>query len=104
MKYYSKGRLTETPLTKTCGYIALLGRPNAGKSTLLNALIGAKLAGVSKKPQTTRNRILGVITEGDTQLVFLDTPGIHRARGRTLLNTAMNRLAYQTAGEADLIV
>lgn len=88
---------------KKCGYIALVGRPNAGKSTLLNALIGAKLAAVCRKPQTTRNRILGVITEGDTQLVFLDTPGIHRAKG-TFLNSAMNRIAYQTAAEADLIV
>lgn len=88
---------------KKCGYIALVGRPNAGKSTLLNALVGSKLAAVSRKPQTTRNRILGVITEGDTQLVFLDTPGIHKSRG-TLLNSTMNRIAYQTAGEADLLV
>lgn len=88
---------------KKCGYIALVGRPNAGKSTLLNALVGSKLAAVSRKPQTTRNRILGVISEGDTQLVFLDTPGIHKSRG-TLLNSTMNRVAYQTAAEADLIV
>ena len=88
---------------KKCGYIALVGRPNAGKSTLLNALIGAKLAAVCRKPQTTRNRILGVITEGDTQMVFLDTPGIHKSKG-TALNSAMNRVAYQTAADADLIV
>lgn len=88
---------------KKCGYIALVGRPNAGKSTLLNALIGAKLAAVCRKPQTTRNRILGVITEDETQMVFLDTPGIHKAKG-TALNSAMNRVAYQAAGDADLIV
>ena len=59
------------------GFVAIIGRPNVGKSTLLNALIGEKLAIVSKKPQTTRNKITGILTKGETQYVFLDTPGMH---------------------------
>lgn len=64
------------------GFVAILGRPNVGKSTLLNAMLGEKIAIVSPKPQTTRNRITGVITRGETQIVFLDTPGMHKARTR----------------------
>jgi GTP-binding protein Era len=90
-------------LTEKCGYIALLGQPNAGKSTLLNAMVGTKVAVVSRKPQTTRNRILGSIVEGRSQLLFLDTPGIHRARGTTLLNSALNNVAIDTNSEADVI-
>ena len=59
------------------GFIAIVGRPNVGKSSLMNALVGEKIAIVSDKPQTTRNRITGVLTRGETQLVFLDTPGVH---------------------------
>ena len=61
-------------------FIAIVGRPNVGKSSLLNALLGEKVAIVSPRPQTTRTRITGVLTEGATQLVFIDTPGLHRAR------------------------
>lgn len=67
---------------KKTGFVAIVGRPNAGKSTLLNALIGEKLAIVSRKPQTTRNRITGILTKGGTQYVFMDTPGMHSPKTR----------------------
>lgn len=87
---------------KKCGYVALLGRPNAGKSTLLNALLGAKVSVVSSKPQTTRNRILGVHTEEDTQLLFLDTPGMHKAEGLPRIHRAMNRAAWAAIEDASI--
>ena len=83
-------------------YISIVGRPNVGKSTLLNAILGEKIAIVSKKPQTTRNRITGVYTEGDTQLVFLDTPGVHRPR--TSLGKYMVDSARSAIGDADFAI
>jgi len=68
--------------TTRSAFVALVGRPNVGKSSLLNQLVGQKIAIVSDKPQTTRNRIMGVLTRDDLQLVFLDTPGAHRPRTR----------------------
>jgi len=82
------------------GFVAIVGRPNVGKSTLLNRLVGQKLAIVSPKPQTTRGRILGVITRQDAQVALLDTPGLHVAKGG--LNARMIRLALRTLADADL--
>jgi GTP-binding protein Era len=81
------------------GYIAIVGRPNVGKSTLLNQLLGEKVAIVSPKPQTTRNRITGIKTGADSQIVFLDTPGIHQAR--SLMNRRMVEVALQTLHEVN---
>jgi len=86
-----------------CGRVVLIGRPNVGKSTLLNALIGERLSIVSPKPQTTRHSILGVATREGAQIVFVDTPGLHAAGGRAL-NRHVNRVARQAPEEADLIV
>ena len=83
------------------GFVALVGRPNAGKSTLLNKLVGQKLAIVSDKPQTTRNRIAGVRQYGEGQIVFLDTPGVHKPLHR--LNVRMVDAALDTLKEVDVI-
>ncbi len=85
-----------------CGKVALLGRPNVGKSTLMNHLIGAKAAIVTPKPQTTRHRILGIYTDARRQIIFVDTPGIHK--GKLRLNRNMVRTAYAAAEEADVLV
>lgn len=84
------------------GFIAIAGRPNVGKSTLLNAIVGEKLAITSRKPQTTRNRITGILNRDDGQFIFLDTPGIHDAR--TPLNRSMVKAAVSAFGEVDLIL
>jgi GTPase len=83
------------------GFVALIGRPNAGKSTLLNRLVGEKLAIVSDKPQTTRNRIIGVRNYDDAQVVFVDTPGVHRPLHR--LNVRMLDAALDTLREVDVV-
>jgi GTPase len=83
------------------GFVSLVGRPNAGKSTLLNRLVGQKIAIVSDKPQTTRRRILGVRTYPDAQVVYLDTPGIHRPLHR--MNVQMVEAAVSTIGEVDVL-
>ena len=88
-------------MTKTA-FIALVGRPNVGKSTLLNALLGEKVVIVSKKPQTTRNRITGILTKGEEQFVFLDTPGMHKPRPR--LGDYMVKTAESTVGDADAAI
>ena len=84
---------------KRTAFIAIVGRPNVGKSTLLNAIVGEKVAIVSKKPQTTRNRITGIHTVGEDQYVFLDTPGIHKPRTR--LGDFMVKTASNTLGGVD---
>lgn len=88
-------------MTKT-GFIAILGRPNVGKSTLLNAMLGEKIAIVSSKPQTTRNRITGILTDGENQFVFIDTPGLHKPR--TKLGDYMVESATRTIGEVDAAI
>jgi len=85
-----------------CGFVALIGAPNVGKSTLLNRLIGAKISIVSAKVQTTRRRLLGILVEGPAQIVFVDTPGIFTPRRR--LDRAMVHTAWRSAEDADLIV
>ncbi len=85
-----------------CAFVTLIGRPNVGKSTLLNALIGQKVSIVSPKPQTTRRKVTGVLTEGDTQLVFFDTPGLHKAKNK--LGVYMDDIAEQSADGADIVV
>ncbi|MCK5800039.1 MAG: GTPase Era [Deltaproteobacteria bacterium] len=92
---------TETPTTRA-GFAALVGRPNVGKSTLLNTILDQKVAIVSHRPQTTRNRILGVRTRGNDQVVILDTPGIHRRRAN--INRFMVREAFDALDGADVVV
>jgi GTP-binding protein Era len=84
------------------GFCAIVGRPNVGKSTLLNRLLGQKLAAVTPKPQTTRNRIIGVKNRAEGQIVYIDTPGIHRAKSS--LNQYMVNQALGAAGECDVIL
>ena len=88
---------------KRCGYVAIIGRPNVGKSTLLNYILGMKLSITSRKPQTTRHQILGVKTEANVQCIYVDTPGIHQRRG-TAINKYMNRAATSVLNDVDIIL
>jgi GTPase len=94
--------MTENQQTK-CGYVAIVGRPNVGKSTLLNHLMGFKLSITSRKPQTTRHNVLGILTEDQCQLIFVDTPGIHSQQDKAL-NRYMNRAAGTAIRDVDVIV
>ena len=94
--------MTDHPKIRA-GFAALVGRPNVGKSTLLNALVGEKLSIVTSRPQTTRHRILGVLNRPGVQVAFVDTPGLHLGERRAL-NRAMNRTAAAALADADLVV
>jgi len=89
------------PVTRRSGTVALIGRPNAGKSTLLNRMLGEKLAIVSDKPQTTRHRIVGILTDERGQVVFFDTPGVHKAKHR--MNRRMVQHAREALQDADVV-
>ena len=86
-----------------CGFVAIIGRPNVGKSTLLNHILGMKLSITSRKPQTTRHQILGVKTVDNTQTIYVDTPGIHQRRG-SAINKYMNRAATSVLNDVDVIL
>lgn len=95
--------MTEPAADFRCGFAALVGRPNVGKSTLLNALVGQKLSIVTPRPQTTRHRIVGLVQMPNAQIAFVDTPGLH-SQARRALNKAMNRTAAAALEDADLVV
>jgi GTP-binding protein Era len=94
--------MTDSTATR-CGYVAIVGRPNVGKSTLLNHILGQKLAITSRKPQTTRHNMLGIKTEGTVQAVYVDTPGMHKNSDKAL-NRYMNRTASAALKDVDVVI
>lgn len=90
-------------MNKRCGYVSIIGRPNVGKSTLLNLLVGYKISAIANKPQTTRTNIRGIVTEDNYQLIFTDTPGIHQ-QSKNLLNMTLNTEAVAALESVDAIV
>lgn len=93
--------MTET--TQHCGFVAIVGRPNVGKSTLLNQLLGQKVSITSRKAQTTRHRIVGIDTQGNDQIIYIDTPGLHIEEKRAI-NRLMNRAASSSIGDVELVI
>ncbi|WP_194437454.1 GTPase Era [Vibrio fluminensis] len=102
--YFASGteQVTNSPENQHCGFIAIVGRPNVGKSTLLNRILGQKISITSRKPQTTRHRIMGVDTEGDYQAIYVDTPGLHIEEKRAI-NRLMNRAASSSLSDVNLV-
>lgn len=92
-----------TEVVERCGYVAIVGRPNVGKSTLLNHILGQKLAITSRKPQTTRHTMLGIKTEGAVQAIYVDTPGLHKENEKAL-NRYMNKTAANALRDVDVVV
>jgi len=93
----------ENEMSERSGYVAIIGRPNVGKSTLLNYILGQKLSITSRKPQTTRHKIMGIKTENDVQVVYVDTPGMHENHDKAL-NRYMNKAAQSAVKDVDVIV
>ncbi len=102
MNFESDTDQTETTGSR-CGYVAIVGRPNVGKSTLLNHILGQKISITSRKPQTTRNAVVGIKTEGDVQIIFVDTPGMHLGQQKAI-NRYMNKAATSAMKDVDVVV
>ncbi|MGI9878028.1 GTPase Era [Vibrio chagasii] len=100
--FSSDSKQPSLPENQHCGFIAIVGRPNVGKSTLLNHILGQKISITSRKPQTTRHRIMGVETDGDYQAIFVDTPGLHIEEKRAI-NRLMNRAANSSLSDVNLV-
>jgi GTP-binding protein Era len=101
--FASDNKKPSLPENQHCGFIAIVGRPNVGKSTLLNHILGQKISITSRKPQTTRHRIMGVETEGDYQAIYVDTPGLHIEEKRAI-NRLMNRAANSSLSDVNLVL
>ncbi|AXY00307.1 MULTISPECIES: GTPase Era [Vibrio] len=100
--YFASPGEQSSPENQHCGFIAIVGRPNVGKSTLLNKILGQKISITSRKPQTTRHRIMGVDTDGDYQAIYVDTPGLHIEEKRAI-NRLMNRAANSSLSDVNLV-
>ncbi|WNJ96204.1 GTPase Era [Vibrio ruber] len=101
--FASESHEESKPENQHCGFVAIVGRPNVGKSTLLNQLLGQKISITSRKPQTTRHRIMGVDTDGDYQAIYVDTPGLHIEEKRAI-NRLMNRAASSSLSDVNLVL